>query len=38
VLWEFGPSGTVIAENLAGERLLWAIEDLLPAPFDRKAP
>ncbi len=38
VLWEFGPSGTVIAENLAGERLLWAIEDLLPAPFDRKSP
>ena len=38
VLWEFGPSGTVIAETDAGSRLLWAIEDLLPAPFELEAP
>jgi cytidine deaminase len=37
VLWEFGPSGMVVAENLAGERLMWAVEDLLPAAFGRKA-
>jgi cytidine deaminase len=38
VVWEFGPSALVIAENLRGERLAWAIEDLLPAPFELKAP
>jgi cytidine deaminase len=38
VLWEFGPSGTVIAETDGGSRLLWAIEDLLPAPFELEAP
>ena len=37
VLWEFGPSGTVIAENVAGERLMWPLEDLLPTPFERRA-
>jgi len=35
VLWEFGPSSLVVAENLAGERLSWVLEDLLPAPFER---
>jgi cytidine deaminase len=34
VLWDFGPSALVVAENLAGERLSWALEDLLPAPFE----
>ena len=34
VLWEFGPSALVIAENLAGERLAWALEDLLPSAFE----
>ena len=38
VLWEFGRSGTVIAENETGARLVWAIEDLLPAPFELEAP
>jgi cytidine deaminase len=38
VLWEFGRSGTVFAENEAGVRLAWAIEDLLPAPFELGAP
>jgi cytidine deaminase len=33
VIWEFGRSALVVAETLAGERLAWAIEDLLPAPF-----
>jgi len=35
VLWEFGPSALVVSETLAGERLVWALEDLLPAPFER---
>ena len=34
VIWEFGPAALVVSENLAGERLAWAIEDLLPAPFE----
>jgi cytidine deaminase len=33
VLWEFGPGATVIAETTEGTRLLWALEDLLPAAF-----
>jgi cytidine deaminase len=35
VLWEFGPGATVIAETVDGARLLWALEDLLPAAFER---
>ncbi len=35
VLWEFGPSALVVAETLDGERLVWALDDLLPAPFER---
>jgi cytidine deaminase len=35
VLWEFGPSALVVAETVAGVRAAWAIEDLLPAPFER---
>ena len=38
VIWELGPLALVIAENLAGERLAWAIEDLLPAPFELQRP
>jgi len=38
VVWEFGPSALIVAQNLAGERLAWAIEDLLPAAFQRGAP
>jgi cytidine deaminase len=34
VLYEFGGPGlTVICESPAGERLMWALEDLLPAAF-----
>jgi cytidine deaminase len=33
VLWEFGPGATVIAETTGGTRLMWALEDLLPAAF-----
>ena len=33
VLWEFGPSALVIAETLAGDRFVWPLADLLPAPF-----
>jgi cytidine deaminase len=33
VLWEFGPGATVIAETTGGARLMWALEDLLPAAF-----
>jgi cytidine deaminase len=34
VLYEFGGSGmTVIAASPGGERLMWALEDLLPAAF-----
>jgi cytidine deaminase len=33
VLWEFGPGATVIAETTSGERLMWALEDLLPDAF-----
>ena len=35
VLWEFGPNALVVSEALAGERLVWALEDLLPAPVER---
>jgi cytidine deaminase len=35
VLWEFGPSALVVSETLGGDRLVWALEDLLPAPFER---
>ena len=38
VIWELGQSALVIAENLAGERAAWAIEDLLPAPFELRRP
>jgi cytidine deaminase len=37
-IWELGPSALVIAENLAGRRLAWAIEDLLPAAFELERP
>lgn len=33
VLWEFGPASIVIAETPAGERAVWALEDLLPDAF-----
>jgi cytidine deaminase len=33
VLWEFGPSSTVICETVGGERRMWALEDLLPEAF-----
>jgi cytidine deaminase len=33
VLWEFGPGATVIAQTTAGERRMWALEDLLPEAF-----
>jgi len=36
VLWEFGPSSVVVSETLAGDRLVWALEDLVPAPFERE--
>ena len=35
VLWEFGPSALVVSETLDGERLVWALDDLVPAPFER---
>ena len=35
VLWEFGPSAIVVSETLDGERLVWALDDLVPAPFER---
>jgi len=37
VLWEFGPSSLVVSETLRGIRIIWALEDLLPAPFERGA-
>jgi cytidine deaminase len=33
VLWEFGPSALVVAETTGGDRLTWALEDLLPSAF-----
>jgi cytidine deaminase len=33
VLWEFGPNSIVVAQNTAGERASWALEDLLPSAF-----
>jgi cytidine deaminase len=33
VLWEFGPSSTVISETPGGTRAMWALEDLLPDAF-----
>jgi cytidine deaminase len=36
-LWEFGPNSIVISENASGTRLVWALEDLLPQPFERHA-
>jgi cytidine deaminase len=33
VLWEFGPESIVVAETPAGERVVWALEDLLPDAF-----
>lgn len=35
VLWEFGSEALVVSETLAGVRAMWALEDLLPAPFQR---
>jgi cytidine deaminase len=35
VLWEFGPNALVVSETLGGERLVWALEDLNPAPFEQ---
>jgi cytidine deaminase len=34
VLWEFGPSALVVSATLGGQRAAWALEDLLPAPFE----
>src|SRR5881397_2231671 len=33
VLWEFGPESLVVAETTGGDRLAWALEDLLPSAF-----
>ena len=33
VLWEFGPEAHVVAETTGGERVAWALEDLLPSAF-----
>ena len=33
VLWEFGPEALVVAETTAGDRAMWALEDLLPDAF-----
>ena len=33
VLWEFGPGSLVVAETTGGERIMWALEDLLPSAF-----
>lgn len=33
VLWEFGPESIVVAESPAGQRVVWALEDLLPDAF-----
>jgi cytidine deaminase len=38
VLWEFGPSALVVSATVDGQRAAWALEDLLPAPFEREAP
>ena len=38
VLWELGPSALVVAATLDGQRAAWALEDLLPAPFEREVP
>ena len=35
VLWEFGPNALVVSETVGGQRLVWALEDLMPAPFER---
>jgi cytidine deaminase len=32
-LWEFGPSSIVVAETVRGDRLVWALTDLLPDAF-----
>ena len=36
VLWEFGPEALVVAETTGGERIAWALEDLLPSAFGSK--
>jgi cytidine deaminase len=33
VLWEFGPHALVVSETASGNRLVWALEDLLPSAF-----
>lgn len=33
VLWEFGNEALVVSETTAGERAMWALEDLLPHAF-----
>ena len=33
VLWEFGPEALVVAETIGGERVSWALADLLPSAF-----
>jgi len=33
VLWEFGPESIVVAETPSGERVIWALEELLPEAF-----
>ena len=33
MLWEFGPEALVVAETTGGERVAWALEDLLPSAF-----
>jgi cytidine deaminase len=33
VLWEFGPESLVVSETTSGERVAWALEDLIPDAF-----
>jgi cytidine deaminase len=33
VLFEFGPGATVVSETISGDRVAWAVEDLLPDAF-----
>lgn len=33
VLWEFGPESLVVSQTMSGERVAWALEDLIPEAF-----
>src|SRR5213596_3556491 len=33
VLWEFGPESLVVSQTTSGERVAWALEDLIPDAF-----